>query len=201
MISPGKPPPDPRSIQTSASGARSISCSESATWRVHRCGIVDGAIRLVVRCQVSNNSTKRSRRCVVSRETSNRESACARSVERSGAAEGKFCLSSPQKGGPIPPDSGKWAPACAAALSLSSSARDAHALSATCLPLEMRDQQRQCRRRDPIDASSLANGAGTQCLQLVADFVREPAQLRVVERRRQLEAFVATIGCDVGGLA
>ena len=43
----GKPPPAPKSTQTFASGARSMSCNESATCRVQRFGIVAGEIRFV----------------------------------------------------------------------------------------------------------------------------------------------------------
>ena len=46
---PGKPPPDPKSTHTRASGASAMSCSESATCRVHTCAIVEGAIRLMRR--------------------------------------------------------------------------------------------------------------------------------------------------------
>ena len=55
--------------RTEAFGASARSCSESATCRVHRIGMVDGAIRFIRCCQSSSVSTKRSRRAVVSRET------------------------------------------------------------------------------------------------------------------------------------
>src|SRR5689334_14002698 len=86
MTIPGKPPPDPRSIQMRASGARPTSCSASAMWRVQMCGSVDGEMRLVVFCQVSSRSTKRSRRSAVSRETGVRASAASRSARKGFAA-------------------------------------------------------------------------------------------------------------------
>ena len=43
---PGKPPPEPRSTQSLASGASAKSCSELATWRVQISGSVEGAIEV-----------------------------------------------------------------------------------------------------------------------------------------------------------
>ena len=72
MIRPGKPPPEPRSTHMRhfrVFGSNAKSCSESAMWRVHRIGSVDGAIRLIRCCHRLSKATKRSRRASVSRET------------------------------------------------------------------------------------------------------------------------------------
>ena len=50
ITKPGKPPPEPRSAQIRAFGARARSCSESAICRVQIVGSVEGAIKLVCRC-------------------------------------------------------------------------------------------------------------------------------------------------------
>ena len=65
----------------------------------------------------------------------------------------------------------------------------------------MRDQERQRRGRDAIEARSLPNAAGPAGLQLVAGLVGEAPQLRIVQAVRQLEAFIPAIGCDIRRLA
>src|SRR5262245_66395530 len=65
----------------------------------------------------------------------------------------------------------------------------------------MRDQERQRRRRHAVDAAGLADGARADRRELLLGLVGKPRQLRVVERLRQFEAFVAAVRGDVGGLA
>jgi len=86
MTRPGNPPPEPRSTHIRASGANGMSCRESAMWRVHNIGSVEGAIRLIRCCHSRRSPTKRSRRATVSRETGVSVRARARSPARSGRA-------------------------------------------------------------------------------------------------------------------
>src|SRR3984893_13534728 len=69
------------------------------------------------------------------------------------------------------------------------------------LPAQIRDQKRQRRRRDAIDAAGMPNGARPVCLQLMSDLVGQSRQRRIVEVVGQSDAFIAAIGFDVGGLA
>src|ERR1700675_1708936 len=64
------------------------------------------------------------------------------------------------------------------------------------LPAQMRDQERQRRRRDAIDAAGMANGARPIRLQLVADLIGQSRQRRIVEIIGQSDAFIAAIGFD-----
>ena len=64
----------------------------------------------------------------------------------------------------------------------------------------MRDQQRQRRRSDAIDAARMPDRARTMRLQFLFHLVRQSRQRRVVEVFRQFKTFVAPIGRDVGGL-
>src|SRR5207237_673809 len=63
--------------------ARSKSCSESATCRVHNDTMLALEMRLVWRCQLSNRAMNRSSRAAVSRETWKAASTCARSAASS----------------------------------------------------------------------------------------------------------------------
>src|SRR6267154_5787839 len=86
---PGNPPPLPRSTQILADGASVRSCSESEICRVHTCGSVDGATRLVFACHFNSRSTYRSSRNSVSRETGVSFSAAVLSaVDRGWAGDG-----------------------------------------------------------------------------------------------------------------
>src|SRR6266850_3910357 len=86
---PGNPPPLPRSTQTLAEGASVSSCSESEMCRVHKCGSVDDAMRLVFACHSNSRSTYRSSRNSVSRETGVSFSAAVLSaVDRGWAGDG-----------------------------------------------------------------------------------------------------------------
>src|ERR1700688_2470972 len=49
------------------------------------------------------------------------------------------------------------------------------------LPAQMRDQERQRRRRDAIDAASVANGEWPARLQLLADLVGQSRQRRIID--------------------
>src|ERR1700686_4657975 len=69
------------------------------------------------------------------------------------------------------------------------------------LPAQMGDQERQSRLRDAINVAGVANCAGPVPLQLVADLVGQSRQRRIVEIIREIDAFIAAIGFDVGGLA
>ena len=61
--------------------------------------------------------------------------------------------------------------------------------------------KRQRRRRHAVDAARLADGARAEALQLLPDLrATAPASPRS-RALRQLQAFVAAVGCDVGGLA
>src|SRR6266571_4342796 len=66
--------------------------------------------------------------------------------------------------------------------------------------LEMRDQERERRRRHAVDAAGLADGARADRLQLLLGLVGEPRELRIVEPIGQFEALIAPIGSDIGGL-
>ena len=67
--------------------------------------------------------------------------------------------------------------------------------------LDMRDQQRQRRRRHAIDAARMSDGARPMRLQFLFRFVRQSRQRSVIEIVRQREAFVAPIGGNVRRLA
>ncbi len=86
IAKPGNPPPEPRSTQIFAPGAKSRSCKESAIWRVQTVNSVDAAIRFIRCCHCNRSATKRSRRAAVSRETGVSPRPRARSAVRSGAA-------------------------------------------------------------------------------------------------------------------
>ena len=63
------------------------------------------------------------------------------------------------------------------------------------------DQEAERCRRHAVDAAGLADGARPSRLQLLPDFVGKPGQCGVIESRQELEALVAAIGRDIGGLA
>ena len=65
----------------------------------------------------------------------------------------------------------------------------------------MRNEKRERCRRDAVHAGSLADGARTGGVKLLADFMGKTAQLRILEPVRQFQALVPAIGRDVGGLA
>ena len=65
----------------------------------------------------------------------------------------------------------------------------------------MGSKQRQRRRRDPVDATGMADCSRPLALQPVANFVGEAGQGGVVDIVGEHDAFVAPIGFDVGGLA
>src|SRR6202035_5748799 len=69
------------------------------------------------------------------------------------------------------------------------------------LPPQMRDQERQRRRRDAIDTTGVTNGARPMHFQLVADLIGQSRQRRIVEIVGQGNAFIAAIRFDVAGLA
>src|SRR5262245_939099 len=184
---PGKPAPEPTSIQIRARGASSMSCSESAICRVHRRDTVDGAMRLLVRCQRSRRSTKRSRRSEVSRETGVSAKARERSAARSGAAAPEPIIEAVTAGN-------------TEELRPGPSARTGH--TGTSGPaLEMRHEQRQRRRGDAVHARGLADSGRARGRKLLADLVGQPRELRIVEALGQLQAFVAAIRGDIRGLA
>ena len=66
---PGKPAPDPTSIQVRAVGAIATNCAESRKWRRHISGIVDRPIRLILGCHSAMRRSRMIRRASVSRET------------------------------------------------------------------------------------------------------------------------------------
>src|SRR5882724_10711481 len=101
--------------------------------RVQIVGMVERAIRLVCALHRSNKRTKASRRSAVSRETGVSRSAASRSAARSDAAI-----------------SG-WAVLDMAGLAASGRG------AALVAPADIRDQQRQRRRRDAVDAAGLAD--------------------------------------------
>src|SRR5262249_22576715 len=65
----------------------------------------------------------------------------------------------------------------------------------------IRNQKPERCPRDAVHAGSLADGARTGGIKLLADFMGKTAQLRIVEPVRQFQALVPAIGRDVGGLA
>ena len=65
----------------------------------------------------------------------------------------------------------------------------------------MGGQQGQGCRRDAVKAGGLADGPRPHGSELLPDLVGEPAQLRIVQALRQLQALVPPIGRDVGRLA
>ena len=82
---PGNPPPEPRSSHVRTTGARGMSCSESAMCRVQISPMVVGAIRLIRFCHVRSSATKRSSLASVSRETGLRARAASRSAASAAA--------------------------------------------------------------------------------------------------------------------
>ena len=65
----------------------------------------------------------------------------------------------------------------------------------------MRGQERQRRRCDAVDAARLADGSGSNRIQLLSHFNRQPGDRRVVEAILQLETFVPSVRRNVGSLA
>ena len=65
----------------------------------------------------------------------------------------------------------------------------------------MGSKERQCGRRDAVDAPGMADSPRPMRLQLMADLVRETGHGGIVDIVSKNEAFVAPIGIDVGGLA
>src|ERR1700733_11916255 len=73
---------------------------------------------------------------------------------------------------------------------LRSAASSGDSATLPALPAQMHDQERQRRRRDAIDATSVPDGARPVRLQLVAGLVGQSGQYRIIEVVRQVDAFI-----------
>ena len=178
---PGNPPPEPRSTQRwrAARGQELQRIGDVAGPELgHRRRRDQVAL---CACQLSSSSTKRSSRSAVSRETGASASAASRSAASIGSRAS--CCAPCLRGHAAARDSARFSPPAATCRACGRARPAASALPASC---------RRCGR--PGRWCAAAPTAASAAPRSTA------RARRVIEIVRQLEAFVAAEGGDIGGL-